>query len=371
MLPIVPLRRTVEYRLDTASLAPSLDGLERRRWLFENLPVDPVHADWFRRRAWIRTIHGTTKIEGNTLNDLEVEEALTESSARFGRKDALEVLGSRAALEFVDQIAPDHDIVADEPVIREIHRGILEDIDPMLTPGSYRRGENRVTDGTGRTIFTTPPSGDVPELMRKFGLWLRTEADVDVPATVRAALAHLEFVAIHPFYDGNGRTSRAIARLLLTRHGYAFDGLVSMDGYLDLHRKEYFAAIAKTTRREYRPGYDATPFVVFFLNALIGAADHALGRLRGLGHVMIAIRRDVTSGTLPPTLLDGLAYAWINHSIRPADYIRITGRPKQSASRDLAIAERAGYLEGRGESRRRRYVVGPALQSIQPKSFRD
>lgn len=361
----------MDYRLDASALSASLEALERRRWLFENLPVDPVHADWFRHRAWIRTIHGTTRIEGNTLNDLEVEEALTESTARFSRQDSLEVLGSRAALEFVDEIAPDHEILADEGVIREIHRRVLGDIDPILTPGLYRRGENRVTDGAGQIIFTTPPAGDVPDLMREFGLWLRKEAEIDLPAPARAALAHLEFVAIHPFYDGNGRTSRALARLLLNRHGYALDGLVSMDGYLDLHRTKYFAAIAKATRREYRPGYDATPFVTFFLGALVGAADHTLTRLRGLGDVMIAIRRDVTSGTLPPPLLDGLAYAWINHSIRPADYIRITGRAKQSASRDLAIAERAGYLAGRGESRRRRYVVGPELQSIRPRSFRD
>jgi len=361
----------MEYDLDQLALQPALDELERRRWLFDNLPVDPVHADWFRHRAWIRTIHGTTKIEGNTLSDLEVEEALTESSARFSHKDALEVLGSRAALEFVDEIAPDPEIPIDEGVIREIHRRVLDDIDPMLTPGQYRRGENRVIDATGRTIFTTPPSGDVPELMRDLGLWLRRESDLGIAAPVRAALAHLEFVAIHPFYDGNGRTSRALARLILLRHGYAFEGLVSIDAYLDIHRTKYFAAIAKATRRQYRSGYDATPFVALFLEAAAAAADHLLVRLRGLGEVMIVLRREIVAGTLPPSLIDGLAYAWINHSIRPADYIRMTGRPKQSASRDLGIAQRQGFLEGRGESRRRRYVVGERLRAIHPRAFGD
>lgn len=361
----------MDYVLESPTLITPLDELGRRRWLFENLPVDPLHAEWFRHRAWIRTIHGTTKIEGNTLNDLEVEEALTESPARFSRKDALEVLGSRSALEFVDEIAPDGEILADEAVIREIHRRVLDDIDPMLTPGEYRRGENRVIDGAGRTIFTTPPSGDVPELMRELGRWLRHEADLDLAAPVRAALAHLEFVAIHPFNDGNGRTSRALVRLLLLRHGYAFGGLVSVDAYLDLHRTEYFAAIAKATKRQYRPGYDATPFVRFFIEAMTAASDHLLARLRGLGEVMIQLRREITQGSLPPAMLDGLAYAWINHSIRPADYIRMTGRPKQSASRDLATAQKAGFLEGTGESRRRRYVVGPRLQAIRPPAFRD
>lgn len=361
----------MDYTLTHSEISDSLAELEKRRWLFDQLPIDPVHAEWFRHRAWIRTVHGTTKIEGNTLNDLEVEEVLTESASRFSRKDALEVLGSRSSLELVDEIAPDAEVRVGEDVIREIHRRVLGDIDPMLTPGQYRRGENRVTDGGGRIIFTTPPSGDVPELMRELGLWLRGEPELDLEAPVRAALAHLEFVAIHPFYDGNGRTSRALARLLLLRHGYAFDGLVSLDAHLDLNRNAYFRAIAKATKRQYRPGYDATPFVDFFLKALAGAADHVLARLRGLGEVMITIRREVTKGSLAPSMLDALAYAWINHSIRPADYIRITGRTKQSASRDLGSAEAAGYLEARGESRRRRYVVGPRLAAISPRQFGD
>ena len=225
----------MDYYLDVSAVAALIDDLDRRRWLFANLPTDPVHLEWFRHRAWVRTVHGTTKIEGNTLSDIEVEDLLGGTTPRVSRREALEILGSRDAIDFVDDIAARAEVPIDEAVVREAHRRVLADIDALLTPGEYRRGENRVIGASGQTIFTTPPSGDVPELMRGFGLWLQAGADA-LPAPIAAAVAHLEFVAIHPFNDGNGRTARALARLLLSRGDLGFGGLVSLDGQLDHER---------------------------------------------------------------------------------------------------------------------------------------
>jgi Fic family protein len=305
-------------------------------------------------------VHGTTRIEGNRLSDFEVEQLLDDRGSRsLPRKDALEVLGTRSALTFVDEIARDGSIPIDQAVIREIHRRVLDGQSALLTPGEYRRGENRVGGPDGEIIFATPPSGDVPELMRALADWLGSDTGPATP--VSAALAHLEFVAIHPFNDGNGRTARALSRLLLERGGYALDGLVSLDAWLDLRRSDYFAAIRASVGRSYEPGYDATPFVAFMLHAIAGAADHVLSRLRGLGQVQIRVRRDVAEGRLPPMMLDGLVYAWINRSMRPADYQRVTGRGPAPASRDLGTAERLGYIIGEGAASARWYRLGPKL----------
>ena len=346
--------------LDMARLRAPLDEAERRRWLFENLPLDPIHGDWLRQRAWVRTVHGTTRIEGNTLSDLEVEQLLGGVGGRsLPRKDALEVLGTQSALEFADELARDPTVVVDQAVIREIHRRVLDGQSPLLTPGEYRRGENRVGTPTGEIIFTTPPSGDVPDRMRSLVEWLAE--DHDTPAPVRAAQAHLEFVAIHPFNDGNGRTARILSRLLLARGGFALGGLVSLDAWLDIMRTDYFAAIRASIGQSYEPGYDATPFSLFFLSAFIGAADHVLSRIRGIGEIQIKVRRDVIAGVLPPAMFDGLVYAWISRSLRAGDYQRITGRTAPTASRDLGAAVRLGYLIAEGVSRDRWYRLGPRL----------
>ena len=350
----------MDLTYDPVALATALDAVERRRWLFDNLPVDPIHREWLRKRAWVRTVHGTTRIEGNTLSDLEVDRLLDGVGAKtLPRKDALEVLGTRSALELVDELAIGTDVGLDQAVIREIHRRVLDGQSDLLTPGEYRRGENRVIDGAGEIVFVTPPSGDVPALMRSLVDWISDR--VGAPAPILAAVGHLEFVAIHPFNDGNGRTARAITRLLLARGGYGFHGLVSLDAYLDLRRGDYFAAIRASIGRAYEPGYDATPFVSAFLGAMVGAADHVLARLRGLGEVQIAVRRDVVEGRLPPALLDSLSYAFINRSLRASDHQELTGRSAPSTTRDLTAATRLGYLVAEGTTRDRWYRLGPRL----------
>jgi Fic family protein len=354
----------MKLRFRKAPLKQTLNNLDQRRWLFANMPMDPTHAEWLRRRAWVRTIHGTTRIEGNTLSDIEVEALLTDAAAgRVSDREAREIIGTREALDLVDELVGQPTLGIDEQVIREIHRRVLWGQSPLLTPGEYRRGENRVVDADGATIFTSPPSGDVPSLMHDFGSWLTNESgNLDAPTA--AALSHLEFVAIHPFNDGNGRTARAISRLILARHGYAFDGLVSLDAQLDLDRAAYFAAIRAAIGRSYEPGYDATPFVRFFVDSIVLSADHVLERVRGLGQVMTAIRRAISSGSLPAPMIDGLAYAWINRHLRAGDYIRATGRSPQNTTRDLQRAVDDGWLTSVGERRARIYLLGPKLLAI-------
>lgn len=354
----------MDYRLDKQATTDQLEKLQDLQWLFANLGLDPRYRDWFRHRAWVRTIHGTTRIEGNSLSDLEVEEVLEHLPATR-TKDALEVVATRAALAFVDEIGTDTELMVDERVVREIHRRVIDDIDPTLRPGEFRTGENRVGDADGNIIFATALSGDVPDLMHRFGQWLRGAAREEHPV-ISAALAHLELVAIHPFYDGNGRTARALSRLMLVQHGFALDGLVSLDAYLDLQRRDYFAAIHGALGNSYTRGYDATPFVTYYLSAIRGAAEHVLSRVKGTTELLRVLREAVAKGQLLAQLTDPLVYVWINGSMRPSDYREITGRTRPSTTRDLAQAVRAGYLTVSGETKSRRYSAGPKLQAVRP-----
>jgi Fic family protein len=350
----------MHYRLRSRALIKPLADLDQRRWMFDNLPIDPTHAEWMRRRAWVRTIHGTARIEGNTASDVEVEALLAgEGSTKVSEREAREIIGTRDALTLADGLAA-QGVVPDEAVIRELHRRVLWNQSPLLTPGEYRRGENRVVDADGSPIFRTPASGDVPELMHEFAAWFATATKRHAPPVI-AALAHLEFVAIHPFNDGNGRTARAIARMVLARHGYALGGLVSLDAQLDLDRPAYFTAIRAAVGQDYTPGYDATPFARYFITSITRSADHVLARIRGLGDVMVEIRRAIADGSLPPAMIDGLAYAWVNRHLRAGDYIRLTGRSPQNTTRDLDAAVKSGWLRASGERRGRYYVLGPVL----------
>ena len=233
----------------------------------------------------------------------------------------------------------------------------------MLTPGEYRRGENRVQDDVGNRIFSTPASGDVPELMRQLGVWLTTTAGQASPP-VAAALAHLEFVAIHPFNDGNGRTARTLARLMLVQRGYALDGLVSLDAQLDLDRSAYFSAIREAIGEGRRAWLRRDA-----VRALLRDFDHAVGGIMcwlvcadwgEADGIRIRSFHGLTARCRPHGL-HGLAFAWVNCHIRAGDYIGLSGRTPQSATRDLASAVAGGWLLPTGEKRGRYYVLGPRL----------
>jgi hypothetical protein len=89
-----------------------------------------------------------------------------------------------------------------------------------------------------------------------------------------------------------------------------------------------------------------------------------LEQVKGLSLLVNQLRGIAVRGTMPAGLLDGLAYVWVNGNIRPADYTKITGRSGPGASRDLQLAVGLGYREPTGETRTRRYLVGPKLREI-------
>ncbi|MGH7883871.1 MAG: hypothetical protein ACREN8_13385 [Candidatus Dormibacteraceae bacterium] len=74
----------MNYLIDTNSLEDALHTIDRFQHFLTNVPLEPMHLEWFRRRAWVRSVHGTTHIEGNTLNDEEVDEVLSFGSAGPG-----------------------------------------------------------------------------------------------------------------------------------------------------------------------------------------------------------------------------------------------------------------------------------------------
>jgi hypothetical protein len=107
--------------------------------------------------------------------------------------------------------------------------------------------------------------------------------------------------------------------------------------------------------------------VVFFIDSITAAADHVLGRLREVGEAMVTVRASIAEGSLAPAMINGLAYAVINRSIRPSDYVRITGRHPNTATRDLRGAAKAGFLVATGQTRKRIFLLGPSLSRTPPR----
>lgn len=137
--------------------------------------------------------------------------------------------------------------------------------------GRYRKGAMGVVSGAighEKVHYEAPPSGQVPALMDDFIDWVNDGEELPL---IKAAIAHLWFLTIHPFDDGNGRIARAITEMLLARSDDSPRRFYNMASYILQHRKEYYDAIEAAQKGT----SDITPWLVWFLTALENALREA------------------------------------------------------------------------------------------------
>lgn len=154
-------------------------------------------------------------IEGNTLTAGETALVLEKGITVAGKplKDHLEAIDHARALDWVLEIASQHDTPITEADLRNLHRLVMAKSGPDIA-GRYADRPRYVNTDAG--IFDFPAPMEIPALMQTFGHWLANEKDT--PKT--AFEAHRRLVGIHPFNDGNGRTARLLMNLALARAGY-------------------------------------------------------------------------------------------------------------------------------------------------------
>ena len=330
----------------SGSVAGTIGMLDQQVWLFEHMLLMPKYQSWVQRNVSYQRASGTTSIEGVGLDP----ERVSELAKRVGgRLDEAEQANTNAlrAYEFVDYLSDQPDILLDELVIRQLNREFGHGTSDMLTPGVYRKGQNQIND------FTPPDQGDVPALMREFALWLRNENELN--AVLKAGLAHIHFVAIHPFWDGNGRTARALATLILQRSGYGLNKLLSLESFFAGIRNEYTRAIEDTLGTRFSPAYDATSWLDFFALGVYGAATRVTTRLTEWHRMMEGIHKSFEQVGLNHRQVDGLAFAIHTGRITRSDYMEITGISPITATRDLRLLVETGALKAYGNTRNRIY----------------
>ncbi len=336
----------------TAKIQAALDVVDNQRWLFTNMLLMPKHQAWMHRDVRAERAAGTTSIEGVGLSKADLEELLRRGTTTRTDEAERANLNAIEAYDFIDYLSDQKDIPLDELVIRQLNREFLRGESEMLTPGVYRKGQNTVGH------FVPPDQGDVPALMREFTNWLRLDHE-DVHPIVKAAIAHIHLVAIHPFWDGNGRTARGLATLVLQRSDFHFGKLLSLESYFARIKDAYFTAIERTLETEFRRDYDTTNWVDFFVTGLWGEALRLTTKLTAWHRMMADMHSAFSEIKLAPRQLDGLAYAMQVGRIRRRDYIEITGVSEVTASRDLATITKAGFLRAEGRTKNRTYVFEP------------
>ena len=175
-----------------------------------NAYVVPKWDVSLRREAIIQAAHASTAIEGNPLTVEEVTKLAEGREIMATRKSKQEVLNYLGVLEDIDKYQEDGRIT-EERLLRlhgDVSKGVLDD--PKYE-GRYREEEVVVKNMmTGEIIFTPPGHKMVKKLTRSLIDWLNSHIAQDLHPVLVAGICHYEFVRIHPFVDGNGRSARAL-----------------------------------------------------------------------------------------------------------------------------------------------------------------
>jgi Fic family protein len=259
-------------------------------------------------------------------------------------------LNALRAYEIIDELSDEDGVPVDELVVRQLNREFLRGIAPSLEPpGRYRTGQNTVG------IYTPPDQGDVPALMYEFAQWL-TSAD-EIHPVLTAGISHIQFVAIHPFWNGNGRTARGLAALILQRSPFHFRKRLSLEDYMyGVRDTEYIPAIERTLGTQYTPGYDATPWLEFFVKAVDDDARRLQDGLTDWQRKIEGIYKKLELVDVNERQADALVFASLAGRITRSDYVEVAKISPATASRDLKWLVKKGWLIDKGKTRDRVYL---------------
>lgn len=260
----------------TPEMVRDLMDIEAARQIVRLIVLPPQLAEALRQQARVRSTHYTTRIEGNRLTLAEAEAAVLQGRRFPGReRDVREVQNAYRALQQVEAWVERQTPVT-EDLIRRLHALIEHGARAKPTP--YRDGQNVIRDAsTGALVYLPPEAADVPGLMRELVAWIaQAERETSpeppaLPAPVVAGLAHYQFVTIHPFYDGNGRTARALATLILYRRGYDLGRFYSLEEIYAQDLDAYYRALQTHPHHNYYEGRaqaDLTDWLAYFLRSM-------------------------------------------------------------------------------------------------------
>lgn len=300
-----------------------------------------------RRIATIESVGSSTRIEGSTLSDREVERLLGKLDIQaFATRDEQEVAGYAEVMETVFQSSAE--IRLSENHVRQLHRDLLRHSSKdERHRGAYKTLRNDVGafDETGKMIgvvFATATPFDTPRRMAELFSWIdeaRTNARLH-PLLIVAVFV-VVFLAIHPFQDGNGRLSRILTTLLLLQAGYVYVPYSSLESVIESSKDTYYLALRQTQGTLETGTPDWQPWLLYFLRAL----------QRQKRNLAETVERERAAVALSSLAADILGYARAHGRVTTRDMVRAHGAsPNTLKSTFRSLVER-GLLARHGGGR--------------------
>jgi len=313
-----------------------------------------------RRQVRASSAASSIEIEGYRVpREERVRLAAGEQAPDQSDADRMALASYGRAMDHVSVMAVDPTFRWLDRVIQDLHFDACY-FQKDEEPGLYRRRGVEVSSPTGGPpAYVGPPHEDVPTLMSQVVDWLE-QGDTAGHVVVRAAMAHLHVVSVHPFRDGNGRISRIVQSLVLAREGLLAPEFGSIEEYLGRNTAAYYATLKKVQGGSYQPERDAAPWVRFCVRAHLEQARGRLDQIAEAAERWSLLEALAESRGWPDRLVVALERTLFEATDR-ASYAEEADVSPATASGDFRRLLDAGLVVPRGKGRTTRYVASESL----------
>jgi len=317
--------------------------------------------DGLRKFLTADAISASNSIEGFRVSTVDVAELMEgEHDVDVSDENRAETLAYQHMMTYIQTLHDVPDFAYSKGLLNALHWMLQGHRHDHHKPaGQWRKGPVYVTDARDPSIavYTAPDAAGVPPLMTELMDWL--SAPDGTHALVRAAMAHLHLVSIHPWADGNGRMSRSLQTLMIAREGMLAPEFSSIEAWLGSpgNTWEYYRELARRGR-EYRPAQDVSSWVRFNLVAYHERAQAVGNRVDRAGRVWQSLTDFAAKRGLDERVVSALHDVAMTGRVRRLRYEHAEGLSLQQAQRDLRDLVSAGVLEPVGRTRARYYAEG-------------
>ncbi|WP_377271700.1 Fic family protein [Peterkaempfera sp. SMS 1(5)a] len=307
-------------------------------------------------------VAASNSIEGFRVATVDVEDLMAgERDVEVSEENREETLAYQRMMTYIQTLHDVEDFSYSKGLLNALHWMLQgHRHSPRKPAGQWRRGPVYVTDARDPSIaaYTGPDAKDVPGLMGELVGWLGTD-DAAHPL-VRAAMAHLHLVSIHPWADGNGRMSRSLQTLMIAREGVLAPEFCSIEAWLGRpgNTWEYYRELGRRGS-EYLPDQDVSSWVRFNLTAYHQQAQTVRNRLDRSGRVWGMLSDFAEAQGSDERVISALHDVAMTGRVRRSRYEHAEGLSVQQAQRDLRDLVASEVLQPVGRTRARYYEAGP------------
>lgn len=292
--------------------------------------------------------HASTSIEGNPLPLTDVKR-LIKLNPKNLRDTEKEVLNYNNILKKINKEIIKDKISFSLNLILKIHSGVTKDLLPEYEVGAIRKRPVFINNPFLRkTVYWPPNQEDVSSLMNELVRFIKNEGN-NIDPIILAGIFHKQFILIHPFMDGNGRTARLVTKVLLAKMGLNTFNLFSFENYYNQNVSKYFEFVGELgDYYESVNNVDFTNWLEYFTGGII---DELL-RVKRILNLMEGRTGSVFNHD--QKILDFIGR---NGQIKNSDYAKLVKRSKATRTKDFQRLVKLGLITMKAKGKATYYVL--------------